>query len=284
MNTRKLFKDFHKKNQEEIAGLVKKFVYEDFFVIYPELKNKASILITGSVASGHYDSRSDIDLTIIFPSKQSWKKLKFVILGEFKNKHLEPLREPLEVHGKNITYFQKIDEDLGSWKYDWMLRELAEALIIHDPKGRFKKIKEKYKWYPKDIFQEKINYIYAESSFLFLERYKTALERSSLFYAEIIKLRILKLFVAALIMANNEYPTYDKHSYDCVTKNPKYKKLKIIIDNIISEMNGKKIFKLFTKLRGEIEKLLISKKFIAKQSDRYWISFRSTLKIDIEGE
>lgn len=75
MNTKKVFKNFHNRNQLEITDLVKRFVQEDFFVSHPELQNLVSILITGSVASGFYDNKSDIDLTIVFYNKKLWEKL-----------------------------------------------------------------------------------------------------------------------------------------------------------------------------------------------------------------
>jgi predicted nucleotidyltransferase len=77
MDTKKLFRNFYKKDQAEIAKLVHSFIVGDFFVIHPELKSKVSILITGSVASKHYDNKSDIDLTIIFPTEKAWKEYKY---------------------------------------------------------------------------------------------------------------------------------------------------------------------------------------------------------------
>lgn len=282
MNTEKLFKNFHGKSKQEIADLVNKFIEDDFFVTHPELKNKVSILITGSVASGHHDSKSDIDLTIIFPTQKLWKEYKFVLLGEFKNKYLEPLKEPLELHGKNITYFGKINADLGSWKIDWMLREFADAIIIHDPHNKVKKLKEKYGWYPKEIYQEKISWLFAEASFLLFDRYETAMERSSFYFTEIIKLKILRLILSSLIMANHKYPTYDKHSYDCIPNESRYLKSKEIVDKILSEKDTRKIFELFVELRKEVEKLLVTKKLISRKSNRYWVGFRSTYKVATE--
>jgi len=136
MKAEKLFKNFQEKSQSEIAELVKKFVEEDFFQTFPQWRDKLAVLISGSVASGFYDAKSDIDLNFIFPDEKSWKAHKFDILSYFKRKYLEPKKKPIEVHGQNINFIKQIEKELGSCKRDWMLREFSDAIIIFDPKNK----------------------------------------------------------------------------------------------------------------------------------------------------
>jgi predicted nucleotidyltransferase len=112
MNTEILFKNFHKKSKQEIYDLMKKFIDDDFFNTFPELKNDISVIITGSIAHNMYDKESDIDLTLVFHNEKKYKLIKFLILDQFKNKNLEPKRKPIELHGQNITSLKKLQADL----------------------------------------------------------------------------------------------------------------------------------------------------------------------------
>jgi len=283
MKTEKLFKNFHEKSQAEIAELVRNFVEEDFFKTFPQWKNKISILITGSVASGFYDAKSDIDLNFIFPDEKSWKAHKFDILSYFKGKYLEPKKKPIEVHGQNINYIGQIEKELDSWKGDRMMREFSDAIIIFDPKNKIKKLKEKYRWYQKDIYLEKINWLFAEATFLLLDRYQIGMDRISFYFMEITKLKIVRLLLASLVMANGKFPTSDKHLFEDVLKNSEIpSEIKKAFEKVLKEKNPKAVLVQLVSLRSKIEKILISKKLIINNSERYWMGFRSAMKVEIE--
>jgi len=284
LKTQKLFKDFHKKNQLDIISLTQSFIEHDFFVDFPELKNVVAVLITGSVAGGFYDENSDIDLNIIFPDQKTWKKYKFNILSKFKGEYLEAIRKPIEVHGQNITYIQKIESDLGSWKHDWALRELADAVIVRDPKQRIEKLKEKVAWYPKDVFHEKINWLFGESSFLLFDRYKVNMSRGCLFFAELTKLQIIRLLVASLALAHRQYPKSDKHLCMDVGKIKEYAQIMKTVEKILLAKNPKIVFTLLCDFRNAVQKILVGKKLIKKAGEKYWTSMRTRHMVEISTE
>lgn len=284
LKTQKLFKDFHKKNQLDIISLTQSFIEHDFFVDFPELKNVVAVLITGSVAGGFYDENSDIDLNIIFPDQKTWKKYKFTVLSKFKGEYLEAIRKPIEVHGQNITYIQKIESDLGSWEHDWALRELADAVIVRDPKQRIEKLKEKFAWYPKDVFHEKIYWLFGESSFLLFDRYKVNMSRGCLFFAELTKLQIIRLLVASLALAHRQYPKSDKHLCMDVGKIKEYAQIMKTVEKILLAKNPKIVFGLLCEFRNAVQKVLIGKKLIKKAGEKYWTSMRTRHMVEISTE
>jgi hypothetical protein len=196
---------------------------------------------------------------------------------------LESKKKPIEVHGQNITFFKQIEKELELWKKDWMLREFSDASVMHDPKNKIKKLKEKYSWYPENVYLEKMSWLFAETTFLLMDRYKIGMERSNFYYTETIKMKIIRLFLASLVMANRQFPTSDKHLFNDVLKNKSIpEQMKQYFEKILKEKNPKAIFLQLKNLRGLIEKILMGKKLIKRNNEKYWIGFRATYKVEIE--
>lgn len=282
LKTQAVFKNFYKKDRTDITNLVQTFVENDFFVHFPKLKHTVAILITGSVASGFYDSESDINVNIIFPDQKSLKSNKKKILDRFRDQCFRSLKKPIEIDPQNITYFQKLKTELESWEHDWMLREFADAIIIRDPNSEIEKLKEKMVFYPKDVYQEKIESMFAEASYLLLNRYKTGMKRNDIYYTETVKFKILRILMAGLIMGNHQYPTPDRHLYHEISKIKKRAEIKKVIDQILRERNSRKAYTIMTQLWSTMEKELLKKKLIKKEDDLYWIGFRPKRHVEVE--
>lgn len=283
MNTEKLFKNFHKKSKQEIATLVKQFIDDDLFLIFPELKDNVSIIITGSVSHGKCDKDSDIDLSIIFHNNNDWKEKKWLLFNEFKDEYLRPKKKPLELHGNNITSLEKLINDLDLWNKDWFLGEIAESIVVYDPESKFQEIKEKYIWYPNQIYKEKIEWLFAQLTFLIFDRYQNGYKRKNLYYAEVIKFKILRLSMLSLLLAHKKYPHSDKHLIgDIKLLDENLGDVVAQIETLIKNKNMKKVYADLVKLHKEIENVLMRKNLITKKELDYWLGLRPTQKVEIE--
>ena len=282
MDTEQLFKNCWKKSQKEIAELVKKFVDEEFFVTFPELKGNVAILINGSVGRGTYDKESDIDFAVIFHKDNDWKEKKFVLLGEFKGENLVSKIKPLELHGGNILSLQKLESDLGSWNDDWLLSQISDSIIVYDPGNEIRAVKEKYNWYPEDVCREKINSSFAEASWMIFDRYQAGYKRKNLYYTELTKLKILRLFMFCLLLANKKYPMSDKHLIvDVKSLSGEHAKLVKQIETIIKSRSMKRNYGKLIQLRSKIEKILLDRGLIENKEIVYWVGLRPTRKVEI---
>jgi hypothetical protein len=282
MNVKLIFKNFHLKNRDNIASLAKQFTTEDFFVTFPELKNEVSLAITGSTASGFQDEHSDLDLAIFFKNQQSFEKYKFLIIENYRNDNNTSVIEPIEFHGGNIKSFDDLENELQSWSKDWLLREISDAIILYDPENTLQKIKEKYLWYPIEMYNEKMNALFAEATFLIFNRYQLGMQRQGIYYIENVKIRTMGLLLTCLVMLGKKYPKSEKHLQKDV-ENIKSVSSKILntIENILTEKNSKEIFSNLCLLRKEIEKILIEEKTIPQESNEYWMGLRPTQKVDL---
>ena len=283
MDTKILFENFHEKNREEITKLVKQFAEQDFFFVFPELRNEVSILITGSVASGFQDKNSDIDFVVFFQEKKLFEKYKPLIIKEFKGQNGQSKKAPLELHGGNIKLFEDVENELNLWNKDWMLREIADAIVAYDPENIFKNLQQKYSWYPDEIFKDKMNWLFAESAFLIFDRYKTGMTRKSLFYIESVKIRVIRLFLITLVMLGKKYPKSEKHlQKDIEIFGNVSGEILSLINSILTERDGEKVFSRLCILRKEIENILVERKIITKENNEYWFGSRQSYKVEIE--
>lgn len=283
MDTKKLFWDFHKKDAVEITALAKKFVESEIFEKFPIVRENASVILSGSVARGTFDEHSDIDLSIIFQEKKDWEEYKFKILGEYKNENLQSKIAPIELHGQNITYFEKLDGELNEWKSDWLLGEIGSSLAIHDPNGGFEAFKNRYSWYPEEIYLEKLRGLFAEATFLVFERMQTALKRESFFYAESLKIRFLRYVMISYIMLGKRYPSSDKHlQKDFESLENLDAQMVEKVRAILEEKSISGSFELLKEILAELESALINARVIEKKDLVYWIGFRPKHKVETE--
>ncbi|MFH1631778.1 MAG: DUF4037 domain-containing protein [bacterium] len=274
-----MFEKFYSKTPRQIAFDVKKFLNEDFFARYPELKKMISIIIVGSVATANYDEHSDIDLDILFFNKKKYESLLKKI-KQFKN---ELRREgiPIQIHRPIIL--KEIERDLSGWEKDGMLREYSQAVVVSDPGNRFKKIQSKYRWYPKNIYLEKLNWLFAEMIFEYEERFLVAVKRKDSYFGEVVKMKILKHLMTIVLMSNKKYPAFDKHLYQDLKKikqtSSKFIKL---IDKLLESNDLKKNVKLLRDVIEIVEEDLVKKKIISKKPWQYWIDLRPKYKVEMK--
>ncbi len=284
LDTKKIFKDFHKKSKAEIMALIQSFIENDFFADFPELKDAVGILITGSVADGFYDEKSDIDLNIIFLDQKLCEKYTQRILAKFKDHHPKTLRRPIEIHEQNISCIQRLETGLKTWEHDWALREFADAIIVRDPQQRLEKLKKQFAWYPEDVFREKINWLFSEASLLLLERYRTSAERGCIYYTEMIKLKVIQLLMASLALAHRRYPKSDRHLCADIERIKEYAGIMQSVQKILLAKNAKTVFTLLSGLRNSVKNVLVKRKLINKENDPYRINRRPRYTVEVSGE
>src|SRR3989338_2338206 len=282
-DTEILFKNFHKKNKEEVGIRIDTFLKECFFPDFPNLRKLVSVLLIGSVAHGYHDTSSDIDIAFIFSTDTAVKQHKLSLLKWFKYRNLESRRKPLELHGQHITSLETLEKELSSWRKDWLLRELHDAVVVYDPGEKVGKLQKKYSWYPRPIYNEKINWLFAETTFLLFQRYTSGLARKNDFYLTHIKHNILTLLMLAVILVNHKFPSSHKHLYNDVRNSKIAPKDFLTAVGALLELRDRgKIYTMLQYLRKDVEILLISRKLIKKESPSYWIGQRPKYKVSID--
>lgn len=266
-----MFTKFYLKTQKQIIKMVSDLFENDFLKKYPYFKNKISVIIVGSVANSSYDKYSDIDLDVLFEKVDDFDKLLSCI-KEYK-KELRKDNIPIQIHIPKT--YAAANEQLMNWEKDGMLREYSKALIVLDPKDRFKKMQKIYRWYPKEIFKEKLLWLFAEIIFEYEERYLIAIKRKDDYFGEVIKLKILKYLFTILLMVNKKYPAFDKHLMNDIKniKNLPVGFLKMS-QKILKSHNLLKNDKYLKEIIAMVESLLINSKFIKRENKQYWISLR----------
>lgn len=262
-----MIENFYKLDKRGIADLVRNFVEQDFYSKFPELKDSVSIVATGSVATQNYDQYSDIDLAIIFQNAEEAGKY-LPVIKEYK-KHIREIKEPIQVH-KPTTY-EEIESELTTWQQDNLLREYSQALVIEDPNDRFLKIQERFLYYPEEIFQEKISWLFAETTFQIKERLEIAVARKDIYFCEVVKMQIVRLFLNTLLLLNKKWPAFDKHLYQDVRKMTKQYDISIV-EKLIAEQEIEKLLPLVNQIKAQLEKLLLEANIIKHVTEKYWIN------------
>lgn len=273
-----MLKNFYEKDQKEIRGLLIDFLNTDFYSTFPMLKGIVSIIVTGSVAYGRFDKYSDIDLKIIFQTKELADEHK-VSFKEYK-KHLEQLSIPVQLHTSAV--YTDIDNALSTWDDDDMLREMSQALIIEDPYNTFHILQEKYAQYPEGVRKEKLKWLFSEIILQIEDRWKVAQGRNDIYYCSIIKMQIIRLACNTLLLLNKKYPSYDKHLYQDVSSlNETSLSFLPIVDSILLESNLPKIAMQLNDIVIFIEDTLIEKGIVTKESREYWLGFRTSYTVKL---
>lgn len=270
-----MLEHFYQKTQPEIATLLRDFLDTHFYSEFPALKNSVIVIAIGSIGNGTYDEYSDIDLKIIFQSRE--------IADEYKDKIKEHKQRLLKImpvvqlHTSNVL--EDIEDVLSAYKDDNLMREMSQALVVEDVNNIFKLLQEKYDHYPENILKEKLQWLFAEIV-LEIDRYKIAEKRNDAYFCEVIKLQVIKLTCTTLLMLNNKFPSFDKHLYRNISD------IKTIpseflttINNLLQENNISKNSALINQLRLITEDELTRKSIITKQSDKYWIDFRTNYNV-----
>lgn len=261
----------------EIAKAVRGKFLDGFLKNFPDLKNKAAVVLIGSIGYGLYDDNSDIDVSVILPEN---------LLGTYKDKIKEYKAELKQQDRQTQLFYNTTFEQLQSlsdWQDDLRLREFAGAIILHDPQRSFKKIQKRIAWYPKDVYREKINWLFAEAVFELSDRYTTAVKRKDPFYGTLSKLKVMQLLMTIVLLLNKEYPIYDKHLYR-FQKRLDFVSLKhhTLLKRILAEANIQACLPLLFTLKDQIEEILIAKRLIGKHGDEYWIDLRPKYSVKLK--
>lgn len=269
-------KHFYKFSQKETVERFREFIEADMFSRYPFLKNKISLIITGSVPSGHYDAYSDIDTEFFYFNEKDREKIN-ALVKDYKAT-LRERKIPVQFHPAK-TFVELKKEHLSGWKNDDALREYSMALIVLDVEKRFQKIQSKIKWYPKDVLREKIQWLFSEAVFNFEGRFIVAVKRRNNLYLQSIRSLIVKLLGNALLMADGHYPVYEKHLYTELTSFGEKDFCKKI-DELLKITEAAKTQKKLKDLILSVEKRLIKNGWIKKEPKEHWIFLRPKYKVE----
>lgn len=269
-------KNFYKFSQKEIADQFREFVEIDMFSRYPVLKNKISLIVTGSVPSGHYDEYSDIDTEFFYPNEKDREKIN-VIVKEYKTT-LKERNIPVQFHPAK-TFMELKKEHLAGWNNDDALREYSIALIVLDLHKSFEKIQSKIKWYPKDVLREKLQWLFSEAVFNFEDRFVTAIKRHNNLYTQSVRSTIIRLLGNALLMTNGHYPVYEKHLYTEL-KAFGEKDFCKKVDGLLLTTNTVEMYKKLQVLILLIEKRLTKDGWIKKETKEYWMTLRPKYRVE----
>lgn len=273
-----MLETFYERNREEVKDLILEFLNKDFYTTFPELKGVVIIIATGSVGSAKYDKYSDIDLKIIFPNREMISKYKD-LFKEYKL-HIRTIGEPIQLHTADVLV--DIENKLELWSDDHLLREMSRALVIEDPKGEFADLQKKYYFYPQEIKEEKLRWLYAELILQIEDRWKTAKIRNSLYFCETIKIQVIKLVSAVFMIHNNHFPSYDKHLYqDVVSLDNLPEGFVKVVVTLLVEHEIDIVEGLLNDLRIYAEEVLLQNDVIGKDSNDYWLSYRAKYRVTL---
>ncbi|HLD20703.1 MAG TPA: nucleotidyltransferase domain-containing protein [Patescibacteria group bacterium] len=267
---------FYKQTQPEIVDLFRSFLEDDMFTRYPQLRGKISVVITGSVPSGHYDEYSDID-TEFFYSNEKDRTAMNSLVKEYK-KSLLAKKIPVQFHPAK-TFVELKKEHLAGWEHDDSLREYSMALVVLDPGNRFKKIQSTIAWYPKDILREKIQWLFAEAVFHFEDRFKIAVKRDTRLYSHSVEVHIIKLLGNAILLSQGKYSVFEKHLLTELST-AKEKVFCQKVESLLGEVKLDSMEKGLKDLLSYTEKRLNKAGWIQKKPIGHWITLRPKYRVE----
>lgn len=269
---------FYEQNREEVAILVKDFLTTDTYPRIPGLQDVATVIATGSVGSGNYDSYSDIDLKVIFPTAEALDEHRFV-LKEYKE-HIRESGEPIQLHTSAVI--EDIKKSLSTWQDDDLSREMAQALVIVDPNGQFQKLMDDFRYYPETVHREKIRWLFAELILQIQERFEVAQARGDAYFCGVVRMNIIRIAFNTLLLLDMRWPSFDKHLYrDVQSLKAQQPDIFVSADALITENDLTRAATLIGEIRNHIEGRLIRDGFITKESDQYWIDLRPEFQVKL---
>jgi len=276
-----MLQDFYMKNKPAVARLVRQFLDKDLFVAFPKWRGKASAIVVGSVAVSNYDKFSDIDLNLIFKGKKDRDAYSLKELKEYKNA-LRRRAEPVQIH-QPMT-IQEVEDELRPWSKDGIMREYVRALVVTDPGRRFARLRGKYRWYPTDVYKEKVNWLFAEAFFEYHERFGVAVNRREEYFSEVLKIKIVRLLLNAVLLAHRRFPAFDKHLFQDVGRLPKLPRgfLKAFED-LVGECDPGRMHADLSRALKATEKMLVAKRLIPERDCEYWVGLRPKYKVQVGG-
>lgn len=271
-----MFKDYYKQNKAEITSLVKSYLEETLFAESPNLKRDVIAVISGSIASGHYDQYSDIDLDFYCKDEVDVEQYKDSI-SRFKKSISMQKDLPIQIH--RLKSLAATEKELTNYKNDNALRETARSLVVTDPDGNFSALQQRFEWYPDDVAMQKLQWLYAQLVFEYEEHFKIAAERNDAYYLEVAKLSILRFAGNALLLANKQWPAFDKHLVASLMDTDIDARLTSLFNKALAE--NENVTSIVSELVAAIERYLISGGYIPKESIKYWIDLRPTYSVNL---
>lgn len=264
--------DFSNLSQKEITDKTKDFLQSDFLSKFSQIQDKVALIIVGSIANNDYDECSDVDVNILLPE-------------EIDNKPLIEYKEELRKGGSRIELRfarnYEILEKYLNWNDDFILGEYQNCIVLQDPTKRFTKLMNKFEWYPVEVYQNKLDWLFHEITHSVHQELESLLKRgdTNQFYALVIKNKLIRYFLTAIRLLNKKYPVHDKRLYTTTVKQctNDYGILKYI-DSLILTSDRQEIFKTAEEARIALEDYLISSSLLTKQDLEYWLRYQTKNK------
>ncbi len=266
--------DFHRHRKAIVASKVRALVESQFLAHHPLFRKRISIYISGSVAGDRYDGMSDVDVEIVAHDERDIGKLKDCVVV-WKRERGHPR---MQIHAPKTLALLR--NELEGWNKDATHREVARALIVHDPGGVFVKLQRAYAWYPHDIYREKMHWLFAESIFALEDRLPVALKRKDPFFPRVVSLHVIRLLLNAVLLANKQFPAFDKHLFAEVRDLPGVpaglvREARDVINEASPTLSKLEHFV------ASIEKYLIKRKVLPKLSRAEWLKLRPKYSVEI---
>lgn len=271
-----MFKEFYKQDKSTIVSLIKNFLTDTLFADNPDFAANILTVISGSIASGHYDQYSDIDLDFYCNDEADVEQYKDII-SQFKKSISMQKDLPIQIH--RLKSLAAIEKELTNYENDNALREIACSLIVTDPDGNFSALQQRFKWYPDDVARQKLQWLYAQLVFEYEEHFKIAVERNDAYYLEVAKLSILRLAGNVFLLANKQWPAFDKHLVASLRDADIDADLTSLFNKALAE--NENVTSIVSELVVAIERYLISGGYIPKESIKYWIDLRPTYSVSL---
>lgn len=264
--------DLSKLSQKEIIEQTRNFLQNEFLDKFPHIKDQAALVIVGSVANNNYDKFSDVDINVLLPE-------------EIDKKPLIECKEKLRREGSKIELrfarnYETLEKYLN-WNDDYILGEYQNCIVLQDPTKRFENLMKNFEWYPEEIYQNKMDWLFHEITYCIFQELQNLLDRdgANQFYVLIIKDKLIRYFLTAIRLINKKYPVHDKQLYVTTAKQC-LKDFGILkyIDAIIQTNDRQEIYKISEEVRNKLESNLITSHLLAKHDVGYWLKYRTVNK------
>lgn len=264
--------ELENRTQQEIAKQTYDYLRDNLFVKTPQLSDLTALVIVGSVSTGDYDKFSDIDINVVLPETED-------------NFALKNFKDELKHNGSNIELRfarnYEILEKYLNWNDDFILGEYQNGIVLQDPTGRFRELISKFSWYPPEVYQNKVDWIFHEITFSIYKDFEPLTRRSQTnrFLVEVLRVRIARYLLTALRLINKKYPIHDKKLY-VNTKNLVGEVHPIIkaIDNLLGEQDILRIYEILKQVRTNLETELVNKGLLKKESIETWLTYTTKNK------
>ena len=267
--------DLANPSQKDIIEKTKDFLQNDFFGKFPQIQNIAALIIVGSIANNDYDQYSDVDVNVLLPE-------------EVDNKPLIEYKEELRKGGSKIELRfarnYEILEKYLNWNDDFILGEYQNSIVLQDPTKRFTNLIKRFEWYPSEVFQNKLDWLFHEITYSVRQELESLLKRgdTSQFYVLVIKDKLIRYFLTTVRLANKKYPVHDKRLYTTTVKQcPNNLGLLKYIDVLVTTDERQRVIETAEEARLVLENYLVSSNLLSKQDIEYWLKYQTKNKSKI---